>query len=641
MTSMDEVYKPIKARLQAAGVTRAVVADNLFGTPSIEDIAEDIEDFWNYVERDQNLLKALEARDIGTSSSFDIDEKAISKLWCGRNDGSVLSKVAKQKLFLTVLRDLDGLLTIVESLESLGLEVIRIGNELELDEELAPASLVFLDYYWGAVTSADSPKRAGVIAREVYDRHAAAQEKPFIILMSSRPEVKSLAEEFRKDSDLLGGLFDFVLREELQDQSILTFKLGIWASGMTTRHKIQDFVETLGDSILPTTQAFVQKVRSLTIEDYVYAQALSLKEEGHPLGDYLLWLFGSLLINMFLEDNEELRSKKRTVDELSFDSFVPSQSAPSRYLSEMYGLAITEPSIGGIEPHPRDDGTDPKKRLPFLRFGDLLVRNADSAVYMIATPDCDLAFAPDSKRQLDPCLSVILIPGRLIPIWQREEHSALRTELFHHKGGQYRIHWKPKRVTSVPIGQFRKWCSDNQCFRVARMRTQYALEMQQELTSDVGRVGIPTVPPLFEQIDVQLYCEGPGAAWTTLGESVASGATVVHTRDEKAYVLISAEYVGTLQRQMTSVIDILKQKQENMKRDNPAGAARYTPKIERLNAFQQDPEQLLALVEKEWNLPAFNKTTMMAPNAIGLHRNGDFTQGCQAAHLICLDIIYD
>ena len=640
MTSMDEIYEPIKARLREAGVTRAIVADNLFGTPSVEELTDDIADFWNYVERAEGLLEELEAMGIGTSGVVDIDECAISKLWNGRDDGSKISKIAKERLFPQVLQGLGSLLAIVGSLEFLGLDVTKVGSELELDENLPPVNLVFLDYYWGAVTNTDSPKRAGVIAREVYNRHAAAQERPFTILMSSRPEVKNLAEEFRTDSDLLGGLFDFVLREELHDQSVLAFKLATWAAGMATRHKIQDFVETLGNTIHPKSDTFIQKVRSLTIEDYAYVQAISLRPDGHPLGDYMLWLFGSLLVNSVLESNEELVEKRKILDELSFASFLPSQKPPSPYLAEIYGLAVAEPARGEIETHPLDGATEPEKRLPILRFGDLLIRDAISTIYMVATPDCDLAFAPDSKRKLDPGLSVILVPGRLQSLSDNETHPHFRTDLFHYQGGQYRIYWEPQKVISKPVGQIRKWCKDCKYSRFARIRTPYAIRIQQEFTSGLGRVGTPVSPPIFEQVDMQLYCEGPGATWQILGESEVSGATVMHTRDDRTFVLISIEYVQKLQKQIAAVIEIYKENREGFKTDNPTRSQRYTNKIKRVGEFQIDPERLLSLVEGRWPIPDSEESIGLIPDTIGLHRNGDFSNGCPAGHLICLNILY-
>ena len=645
MGSQDESYASIKKRLDDAGVKSAVVADNLFDAPSVSELSDEIPYFLNEVEREDDFFTGLHEVGIGTAeagevTAEDIDEKAIATLWSKRDDGSSISKIAKDYLFPQVLQDFGSLTSIVNSLEHLGLKVTRIGNEQELYGEFEPMDLVFLDYYWGAVSDSDSPRRAGVIAREIYHRHDATQEKPFIVLMSSQPEVKNSAEQFRTDSDLLGGLFDFVLREELTNQGVLAFKLATWAAGMATRHKIQDFVETLGNTVRSKSDTFIQKVRSLTIEDYAYVQAISLQPDGHPLGDYMLWLFGSLLVNSVLESNEALAEKRKMLDELSFDSFLPSQRPPSTYLAEIYGLAVAEPTYGDIETHPLDDATEPEKRLPVLRFGDLFIKDADSTIYMVATPDCDLAFAPDSGRKLEDDLSVILIPGRLNSLSQNKTHSHFRTDLFHYKGGQYRIFWEPKKVISKPVCQIRSWCKDCNYSRFARIRTPYAIRIQQEFTSDLGRVGTPVSPPVFEQVEVQLYCEGLGAPSQMLGEPEVSGATVMHTRDDRTFVLISIEYAQKLQERITAVIEIYKDHQEKFKTDNPTRSKRYLNKIKRVWEFQNDPERLLSLVEKRWPIPDLEESIVLIPDTIGLHRNGVFNNGCRAGHLICLNILY-
>lgn len=641
MVSTENIYEHLRTRLNEAGVKKVVLADNLFDSPTVSELSQELGDFLNLVGREDDLVTTLQEMGIGTVGVDeividDIDNPAIEKLWNSRDDGTRISEFAKEKLFPIVLRDYESLLKIARSLEAIGLDVTKVGSGS--DEAFGPAHLVFLDYYWGAVEDKNSPMKAGVVAKEIYDRHGDSQQKPFIVLMSSRAEVESLAEDFRNDFNLLGGLFDFVVREDLQDQHVLCVKLATWAAGMQTGHNIQAFVECLGDTISTKAQAFIKKVRSLTIQDYAYVQALRLQDDGQPLGDYMLWLFSSLLVSFVLEENLELSENKNMLDKLSFRSLIPGQTAPSNHLSEIYKLAIAEPAITDIAPHPRDDSPDEKKRLPLLRFGDLLVKDANSPLYMVATPDCDLPIAPGSTRKPERDMSVILIPGNLYPLNDSKAHSHIQTELFHYEDQQYRIYWEPKKVISVAIEQFRTWCSDNKYSRRARIRLPYALKIQHEFISDLGRIGMPVSPPVNERVDVQFYCEGSDGKWGPLGSPVNAGATVMHRGDQKAVVVFGTECLLQILRRMSSLVELYDDKRE--REGNTVKAQRYAEKIEKINSSKNNLKQLVALVEQRWSLPTIGKTTDLNSNVIRLH-NGRNSGGSCTGHLICLGIEYD
>ena len=193
----------------------------------------------------------MESMDIDTGEVEDIDtrdEAAFAKLWEIRDDESEIAQTANNILFTAVLEDRKRTGTIVKSLEELELSVTALGTELR-DSPL-PAKLVFLDYYLGPVRDGQSKSRAAAVARRIYDQYSAPQEKPFIVLMSSVHDAKYEADQFRSESGLLGGLFEFVAKEDLIDQTMLGVKLASWAAAMPDRHEIQSLVETLESSLI-------------------------------------------------------------------------------------------------------------------------------------------------------------------------------------------------------------------------------------------------------------------------------------------------------------------------------------------------------------------------------------------------------
>ena len=636
MTSVSKNNEFIKERLQRAGFTRAVVADNAFGTPSLADVTTpDLDDFLNDIEGDDELLAELGG--IGFSiDHLEVGENdVVSALWATRDTGTRLVQVARATILKYILEDYESVTTIVSALKSVGMEVTTVGSPLV--EVPHPVDVVFLDYFFGSWSDPNSKLVAGSIAREIYKGYDDDEPKPFIVLMSSRPEARKEADQFRQTSDLLGSLFDFVSKNAFSDVTALSIRLASWAAGSDTRHKIQRFVEALDQTWCATTLEFMQKVKSLTIEDYAHIQALSLQKDGHPFGEYMLGLYGSMLVNSVLENNGQLADKKRELDGFSVGSFIPSHKPPSRYLAEAYSLSIAEPISQEIDQHPRAGVCEGNDGLPLLRLGDLLVRNAESKVYMVATPDCDLAYAPGSQRDLDDDLAVVLIPGVLHPLNAGNPRSNIRTELFYLNGQPYRIYWEPKKIVAMEIGQFRDWYAQGGYARPVRIRLPYALEIQQAFASNLGRVGTPVAPPLPEFVDLQFYCEGENRVWTLLGETVAAGATVIHTAYGESSVEIHTDSVLELLDRIHDLVD--KYRGKIRVGTEQTTQRRQKLKLNKLLDCRDNPDHLIKIIEKTWELPISKKTTNLGSDTVKLHRNRPVTDQC-SDHLICLDIVY-
>ena len=124
--------------------------------------------------------------------------------------------------------------------------------------------------------------------------------------MSSNDDVNRLAEEFREQSDIVGGMFYFVSKSDLTDPAGLLLNLDMLAMALPHGHLIQKFMDRIDNTIESKIEEIVSKfltdIKRLNLDDYVYIQRLSLQADGHPLGDYLLWLysayFGHLLLTV-------------------------------------------------------------------------------------------------------------------------------------------------------------------------------------------------------------------------------------------------------------------------------------------------------------------------------------------------------
>ena len=639
MTSNGAETPSIGERLQRAGITEVVVIDNTFDKPTLSDLFErDIDVFWGVVRGNTDLQEELEAMGIDSSEHVeDIDardEMAFAKLWEKGEDGSEIAKAAKENLFGIILEDRDKTNSIVQLLEKLELNVTTFGTELTPPP--SPVKLVFLDYYLGPIRDSVSTNRASTVARSIYSQYGDPNEKPFLVLMSSLHDVRDKADTFRSDSGLLGGLFDFVTKDDLLDQTMLAIKLASWAAGMPDRHHIQSFVEALESSLAGKAREFMEEVKSLTFDDYAFIQSLSLEKEGQPLGDYMISLFGSLLMNSVLEDNDALAGSRTLLDKMSFTAFVPSQRAPSNHLARIYSLSVSEPIPDESTVHPLESSKG-EDWLPRLRLGDIWIKDTESEVYMVANPDCDLAFGPGGRRKIDKDLSVLLIPGHLVALDRNAVGEEIRTDLFQIDDQKFRIDWDPKKTVTVRIDRFRELYSDGEYSRRKRLRLPHALRIQHAFTSHVSQVGVPVSPPLYERVNMQFYAEGETTGWEELEEPVENGAAIIYTSRNEGSVVITNECVERLLKMMPTVIGRYREKREAA--DSETRIQRLDKKLAELESCMDDPRHLLAILEKTWDVPGVGETTDLKSTVVRLHNRRTLGTHC-SDHYICLDILH-
>ena len=659
MTISASTREFFQHRFEDVGICNAVIVDDAFDVPTASELQDNLEMFWNFVERQDHLIGELKNLGIYVASAEDFDDNAVATLWSMRHDKTPLMNMADANLFREKTQALYVVQKITTALEALGVYVTQIGNKSE--DPIPLTSLVFLDYYLGPTEDPTAPHNAAVMARTIYRRARGAQKAPFFVLMSSKSGVCEKAQSFRENSELLAGLFDFASKEELGVPNILALKITAWAADMPIRHSIQHFVDTLDATVNDSARSFIQKAKALTMGDYAYVQSLSLEDEGHPLGDYVQWLFSSLLVNKILEENNTVASIRNTLNELSFEKPITNHGPATSHMAEVYSLTIAEKMLQDIDVHPRarlmeaekcngdaqtmscdsDDAmgdlTPRQAELPFLRLGDLLVKDSESKVYMIGTPDCDLAFAPGTKRKLNPDQSVILIPGLLSPLRESKKQTGVQTDLFLYEEEQYRIQWQPKEVISVSVGEFFGWARERGYSRPARIRLPYAVKIQQEVTTSLSRLGMPVAPPLEEFVMVEYYRGGRYGQFDQMGRSVASGVTIIHRDTEKPSFVISWECLTEL---LDHVEDVARWYEAKRRDANATARQRLQRRIDRLKGCTRQPEILVPLFENTWELPKHKGKQDVLPEIVGLHRKLDLSGMC-SDHDICLNIDYD
>lgn len=619
-------------RLAQVEIARIAIIDDAYDPPLLEDLQDDLPFFANVVQRDSSLLKQLAQLGIDRKDPGDLLQSDVEILWERRQIKDKLAAISVRTLFATKQQDWDDTESIANGLCELGLKVIRLGSDA--DETWEPVDLVLLDYYLGSTGDPDARDRSMSIAKELYKR-IPADSFPFFVVMSSVTSVRDEVSTFRAGSGLVSGMFDFASKEDLKDPVLRNFRLASWVKGMPARRILQSFVGSLEKGMYDGVEHFMHSVKSVTIEDYVYMQTMNLVHDGLPLGSYLMELYAPLLTASVLSGNQELLSKKKNVDELDIDGFVPRQYPPSENLGEVFGLSYAEPISEELGQHPRRVLTKKGPNLPYLRFGDLFVKDATSPVYMVATPDCDLAYVPGTKRTLDLNQSLMLIPGQLKNLHDSTGRSGVYTELLLYEGEQYRIFWNMKEIKAMKVRDFFRWRSRWGYSRPKRIRLPHALRIQKELVSDLSRIGMPAPPPLYELIDLEVYGPAIGEGYAQCGPPLKDAATVVHKSDlrKDPVIVINSACVSKLAERMSLLVEVMQDKDSDL---NTQAKQRLDYKINRLKKFRNTPEELYRIVGSEWPCPDSGKHRDMVQGIIGLHRDGLLDDGC-SNHIVCLN----
>ncbi len=581
---------PLRESMSKHNITRVAVVDDAFDPVSLSSFQEgEDREFIDAVNEDDGLLREFHSVATGAESNrvlsvADLTEDIAARLWQNRESLVGLKGILGTTLFRVQDRKVAQVTALYkflkEVLEIASVKTYGTGSEMPADE----FDLAFIDYRFGPSRDERSVERAVRWATHLYHNG-----RTFIVLMSAESEAKARQDVFRKNSKLTRGLFEFVAKDEIEDSGKFSNRLKSFCAGLSTRHEIHHFAVAAEAAATESLDALKESIHSLGIEDYAYLEQISLREDGHPLGDYMLWLFGEYFAHK-LSVNQSLHKARSSVNGLKYERFLPLQRPPSVMLATMYSAAITEPVFEGWGPHPRDLPKDDNASaaashpeglvaegaiespageraqepapatapatatgqtdaagsqvpavaqdvMPLYQLGDLLVATKEKPAYLVINAGCDLQFSPGTTRECDPEQSILLIPGRFELLHERgEETNAKRTELYELQGERFRVIWQHTRATAVPHKSVRQQFEAKGYHRKTRLKLAYALEVQQHFAAQLTRVGVPTPTPVFREHPVEVYGKGADNNFLKIG-SVANGVVVFHHKDSDQFVL--------------------------------------------------------------------------------------------------------
>jgi hypothetical protein len=558
---------PIAHGLQERQITTIALIDDGFDPPTRADVAPGIDAFWAEVESNEEAMRELSTM-LGKelASADGIDDAAVQAIWKAHDIAGVLKKPVSE-LVAPIQEKARPLETLRHLLDvDLGRETRCHGKLTQLTEPTA--QMVFVDYYMGSGRGDEMVKAAKDVVKGIDDLYSGAGFKPVIVLMSSANVSSEMIEDFRQSSGWLAGMFYFINKDDFRDPDIFFMRLLTFAQSVPAGHKIQALVDALANRIHEVATKFVTDLKALHLSDYAYLQMMSLQEDGHPLGDYMLWLCGSYIGQLLFSD-ETVRARRREIDKLVFADIPAAQARPSDMLPRLYESATIEQVESDLG-HPRaPEGTAAE---PHLHLGDIFVAGKDQDVLMIVNAQCDLEFAPGvDTRPFRPNRAILLIPGKLQSIRdpvRSADANRPRTEVFLYEKEYFRILWDPKRLNSVPYGDVSTWLQGRGFVLVARLRLPFALQVQQAFAADLTRVGLPIAPPIQRIARARLYCAGLDGKCVLLIER-EQGAHMFATPNGHRFV-VDDEFVVDIKSRLSAAIDSLEKREAFLREKNAA-----------------------------------------------------------------------
>lgn len=267
---------------------------------------------------------------------------------------------------------------------------------------------------------------------------------------------------------------------------------------------------------------------------YAQIRDVLLAFEGQPLGSYMLDVFDRVLAHEIEGDNE-------TVDAAEELNLIDPSLYPAPHIAGSTDLQ--DLVFRTIWQHPgRLKVKTTVADIP-VGFGDVLVRKdflgAGSATdgpdaYVVMTPACDLVRKEGAKR-------ILLLSGSITDIapksWTYTKNTFKTPIMKLSHDRRVFVRWDAKDIVTLPHPEIRNLISPDGPYGLhLRLRESHALELQQRLLAEMGRIGLVAHMPGTFPVQVEAYFHAPeGLRKFDLEVANREGGVCYVGRDEDAH----------------------------------------------------------------------------------------------------------
>jgi hypothetical protein len=495
--------------LKSAGFVSAIIIDDAFDdVPIAADLAMD-EEAWTIfvddVRTEQELVvEAFPAYATMNANELRASDEFVKAIWDLKGK---LSDELWMRLFETYERentsDREFLQKLKDRLTAAGLEVKSAGRTVP--EDARECSIIFADLFLGAAQQDFDVDKS---IRRLGDLIAGRENSPpAVVLMSRSPRLQDKKERFRDDAKMVGALFRVYRKRDLLEGSTVETVLERLATHHADAVRVAAFLAAWELGLEGASKEFMKLMRRLDLSDYCKIREVLLDVEGQPLGSYMLDVFDRVL-------QHEIEGHLPTIRAAQELNAIDPTKYPAPYIAGSSDLQdlVARSLWQNVE---RLKVTGNTAGMP-ISFGDMLVRRSrlDPAgpaaapvdqpdVLVVLTPACDLIRNPDKRR-------VLLIGGALRALdnktWRYKTKGVTTPIVQFANQPRMSVEWDLDDQRMLNRGELTNLiCPDGPYSIGLRLRESNALELQQRLLSDMGRVGLLSKMPFTFPVEVRMF----------------------------------------------------------------------------------------------------------------------------------------
>jgi len=443
----------------------------------------------------------LRASDEFVKAMWDLRGKLSDELW--------------MRLFGTYERDRTSdrefLLKLKDKMTAAGLEVKSAGRTVP--EDAHECSIIFADLFLGAAQQDfDVDKSIRRLGELMAGRENAP---PAVVLMSRSPRLQDKKERFRDDAKMVGALFRVYRKQELLEGSTVETVLERLATHHADAVRVAAFFAAWELGLEGAAREFMKLMWRLDLSDYCKIREVLLDVEGQPLGSYMLDVFDRVL-------QHEIEGHVPTISAAQELNAIDPAKYPAPYIAGSSDLQdlVARSLWQNVE---RLKVTGNTAGMP-VSFGDMLVRRSrlDPAapaaapmdqpdVLVVLTPACDLVRNPDKRR-------VLLVGGALKALdnktWRYKTKGVTTPIVQFVNQPRMSVEWDLDDQRMLNRDELANLIRPEGLYSIGlRLRESNALDLQQRLLSDMGRVGLLSKMPFTFPVEVRMFTtDGEGKA---------------------------------------------------------------------------------------------------------------------------------
>ena len=526
--------------LNANGIRSAIVVDDAYDrTPMAADLAVDRDEWNNFVddlrEDDLTTLRSIyPAYAPGQEGQLFRDDDFIACLWNARDQ---FRAGLIDSLFETYENDSAHDLRFVQAVEAqladLNLCVRTAGRGFV--EDAISTDLIVIDLFLGAQQS-ESDMRISIkgLARVIEER---VESPPAIILMSRSGRLREQADAFRDGAKVFASGFRTIVKSEIEKRGRLEQLVRELARHREDSLKLNAFVLRWKDGLGGAIQRTQDDIRRLDLEDWAQIQDLLLAAEGSSAGRYILEVLECAFLYE-LESENSFLDAAAALDTLEREAYPPTTIAGSKDTIGLVAKTLYEhENCRQLDDEPAasvafGDIIGPIRGSEFAK--DSVFAQLDNAVLITMTPACDL------QRGKAP--RILFMVGKTKNVdapAAGDASTGLRTPILYLPDGKrVWVDWQPNHLLTLTCEEVDAFLSGDgtSITKVARLRTANAVSLQQQLLSNLGRVGLVAPIPSTFPVQVAVYYPSADAVLTSLligGKEFIDGVCYVGPRSNQ------------------------------------------------------------------------------------------------------------